>query len=241
MQSLQGKSVLVTGASSGIGRATARAFAREGMRVALTARSADKLRRLADELDGDALVIPADLANPEEVDRLLETAIAELGRLDVLFANAGSYIAENIIDGDPDAWDRLLALNVSSVFRAVRRVLPHMREMGGGDILVTGSISGHLTVPYEAVYNASKHAVTAFVYSLRRQVIDDHIRVGALAPGMVLNELWGITDPAEIERGVAERRGLRSEDVAEAAVFMLRQPSHVCIRDLIMFPQGQDI
>lgn len=241
MQSLQGKGVLVTGASSGIGRATARAFAREGMRLALTARSADKLRALADELGGDALVLPADLAVPEEVDRLVEAAIAGLGRLDVLFANAGTYITENIIDGDPDAWDRLLAINVNSVFRAIRRVLPHMRAMGGGDIVVTGSISAHLTVPHEAIYNASKHAVTAFVYDLRRQVINDRIRVGALAPGMVLNELWGIDDPAEIERGIAERRGLRSEDVAEAAVFMLRQPGHVCIRDLIMFPQGQDI
>jgi ribitol 2-dehydrogenase len=241
MQSLQGRSVLVTGASSGIGRASARAFSREGMRVALAARSVNKLRALADELGGDALVLPADLAIPEEVDRLVASAIAGLGRLDVLFANAGTYISEDIIDGDPDAWDKLLALNVNSVFRAIRRVLPHMREMGGGDILVTSSISAHLTVPFEAVYNASKHAVNAFVYDLRRQVINDHIRVGALAPGMVLNELWGINDPAEIERGVAERRGLRSEDVAEAAVFMLRQPAHVVIRDLIMFPQGQDI
>lgn len=241
MQSLQGKSVLVTGASSGIGRASARAFAREGMRVALAARSVDKLRALADELGGDALVLPADLSIPEEVDSVVAAAIAGLGRLDVLFANAGTYISEDIIDGDPDAWDKLLALNVNSVFRAIRRVLPHMREMGGGDILVTSSISAHLTVPFEAVYNASKHAVNAFVYDLRRQVIKDHIRVGALAPGMVLNELWGINDPAEIERGIAERRGLRSEDVAEAAVFMLRQPAHVVIRDLIMFPQGQDI
>ncbi len=241
MQSLQGKSVLVTGASSGIGRATARAFAREGMRVVLTARSTDKLESLAAELPGETVVLPADLSQPQQVDRLVEDAIAKLGRLDVLFANAGIYIAEDLIDGDPDAWDRLLMVNVNAVFRMIRRVLPHMRAMGGGDILVTSSISGHLTVPYEAVYNASKHAVTAFAYDVRRQVINDHIRVGALAPGMVLNELWGITDPAEIEHGIAERRGLRSEDVAEAAVFMLRQPSHVTIRDLIMFPQGQDI
>ena len=241
MQSLQGKSVLITGASSGIGRAAARAFSREGMRVALTARSVDKLQSLADELPGEALVLPADLAVPEEVDGLIEATIAKLGRLDALFANAGIYIAGDIIDGDPDAWDKLLALNVSSVFRTIRRVLPHMREIGGGDILVTSSISGYLTIPYEAVYNASKHALNAFVYSLRRQVIDDHIRVGALSPGTVLNELWGITEPAEIERGVAERRGLRSEDVAEAAVFMLSQPSHVVVRDLIMFPQALDL
>ncbi len=241
MQSLQGKSVLVTGASSGIGRAAARAFSREGMRVALTARSADKLESLAGELPGEALVLPADLSVPEEVDQLVEAAITGLGRLDVLFANAGIYIAGEIAEGDPDAWDKLLTLNVNSVFRTIRRVLPHMREMGGGDILVTSSISGYLTIPYEAVYNASKHALNAFVYNLRRQVIADRIRVGALSPGTVLNELWGITDPAEIERGVAERRGLRSEEVAEAAVFMLSQPSHIVIRDLVMFPQALDL
>ena len=102
MQSLQGKSVLVTGASSGIGRASALAFAREGMRVAVTARSAEKLEELAGELPGNVLVLPADLTNTAEVDRLVDAAIGELGRLDVLFANAGVYCAGNIIDGNPE-------------------------------------------------------------------------------------------------------------------------------------------
>jgi len=241
MQSLSGKTVLVTGASSGIGRATAKAFAREGMRVALSARSVDKLQALATELGGDAVVVPADLTVPAEVDGMIADGIRQLGVIDVLFANAGIYIPGQVVEGDPDAWDRMLMLNVNSVFRAIRAVLPHMQARNSGDILVTSSISAHQELHFEPVYSASKHAVNTFVHGLRRQVLPHNIRVGSLAPGTVLNELWGYHDPAEIDRQVAARAGLRSEDVADAAVFMLTRPANVTIRDLVLLPQAQDI
>lgn len=241
MQSLSGKTVLVTGASSGIGRATARAFAREGMRVALSARSVDKLQALANELGGGAVVVPSDLTVPAEVDGMIADAVRQLGVIDVLFANAGAYIAGPIAEGDADDWDRMLMLNVNSVFRAIRAVLPHMQARNSGDILVTSSISGHQELHFEPVYSASKHAVNTFVHSLRRQVLPHNIRVGSLAPGTVLNELWGYHDPAKIDEQVAARAGLRSEDVADAAVFMLTRPPNVTIRDLVMLPQAQDI
>jgi len=241
VQSLKGKTVLVTGASSGIGRAAARAFVREGMRVVLSARSQDKLAALAAELGSNAIVIPADLGQPREVDRLVAESILRLGGIDVLFANAGIYVAGKVAEGDPDEWDRLLMLNVNSVFRAVRAALPHMQARRSGDILVTSSISAHQALHFEPVYSASKHAVNAFVHGLRRQVIADNIRVGSIAPGTVLNELWGFHDPAEIEKKVADRSGLRSEDVAEAAVFMLTRPPNVTIRDLVILPQALDL
>ena len=241
MQSLSGKTVLVTGASSGIGRATAKAFAREGMRVALSARSVDKLQALATELGGGAVVVPADLTVPAEVDGMIADGIRQLGVIDVLFANAGTYISGQVVEGDPDAWDRMLMLNVNSVFRAIRAVLPHMQARNSGDILVTSSISAHQELHFEPVYSASKHAVNTFVHGLRRQVLPHNIRVGSLAPGTVLNELWGYHDPAEIDRQVAARAGLRSEDVADAAVFMLTRPANVTIRDLVLLPQAQDI
>jgi len=134
-----------------------------------------------------------------------------------------------------------LMLNVNSVFRAIRAALPHMRKRKSGDIIVTSSISAHQALHFEPVYSASKHAVNAFAHGLRRQLIPDNIRVGALAPGTVLNELWGYRDPAEIEKRVADRSGLRSEDVAEAAVFMLTRPAHVTIRDLVILPQALDL
>ncbi len=241
MQALKGKSVLVTGASSGIGRASAKAFAKEGMRVAVSARSTDRLLELLKELGPEAIMLPADLTSAPETDELIRQAIAKLGRLDVLFANAGVYIAGQVADGDPAEWDKLLALNVGSVFRSINRVIPHMRANGGGDILVSSSISAYQAIHFEPVYSASKHALNAFLYGVRRQVIQDKIRVGAIAPATVLNELWGYTDPASIDKKVAWREGLRSEDVAEAAVFMLSRPPHVAIRDLVMLPQALDI
>lgn len=240
-QSLQGKTVLVTGASSGIGRAAARAFVREGMRVALSARSHDRLEALAAELGNAATVIAADLTEPAEVDRLVAESILKLGGIDVLFANAGVYVAGKVAEGSPDEWDRLLMLNVNSVFRAIHAALPHMQARKTGDILVTSSISAHQALHLEPVYSASKHAVNAFVHGLRRQLIPDNIRVGSLAPGTVLNELWGFHDAIEIDKKVADRTGLRSEDVAEAAVFMLTRPPNVTIRDLVILPQALDI
>ena len=241
MQALKGKSVLVIGASSGIGRASAKAFAREGMRVAVSARSTDRLLELLKELGPEAIMLPADLTSPAKTDDLIHQAIAKLGKLDVLFANAGVYIAGQVADGDPAEWDKLLALNVGSVFRSINRVIPHMRANGGGDILVSSSISAYQTIHFEPVYSASKHALNAFLYGVRRQVIQDRIRIGAIAPATVLNELWGYTDPGSIDKKVASREGLRSEDVAEAAVFMLSRPPHVAIRDLVMLPQALDI
>jgi ribitol 2-dehydrogenase len=211
------------------------------MKVAVSARSTDRLLELLKELGPEAIMLPADLTSPAETDDLIHQAIAKLGKLDVLFANAGVYIAGQVADGDPAEWDKLLALNVGSVFRSINRVIPHMRANGGGDILVSSSISAYQTIHFEPVYSASKHALNAFLYGVRRQVIQDRIRIGAIAPATVLNDLWGYTDPGSIDKKVASREGLRSEDVAEAAVFMLSRPPHVAIRDLVMLPQALDI
>lgn len=240
-QSLNGKTALVTGASSGIGRATARSLAKEGVRLAISARSEDKLRALAAELGPDTVVIVADQANPSDVDRMVAEAISGLGHLDVFLANAGIYITGDVAGQNPDDWDRLLTININAVFRGVRAVLPYMRARKSGDIVVTSSIAGHEALPMEPVYSASKHAINAFVYGLRRQLIPDNIRVGAVAPGTVLNELWGITEESAIAEKVADRTGIRSEDVADAVLFMLTRPSHVTIRDIVIMPQALDL
>lgn len=240
-QELSGKTVLLTGASSGIGRAMARALAGEGARLALAGRSAERLNALAGEIGGDAFAIPSDLTRPGEVERVVAEAKARLGPIDIVLPNAGLYIPGDVAEGDPDAWDELLSVNVNSVFRLVRAVLPEMIERKQGDIIITSSVSGHQAIQWEPVYSASKHAVQSFVHGLRRQVARHNVRVGAIAPGMVLNELWGITDPAVIEAKIEAREGLRSEDVAEALIFMLTRPANVTVRDLVMLPQNQDI
>ncbi|WP_366511189.1 MULTISPECIES: SDR family oxidoreductase [unclassified Mesorhizobium] len=240
-QSIRGKVAIVTGASSGIGRAIARLFAAEGARLALAARSTDKLEKLAGEIGPAPLILSIDLAQPVEVERMVAETLAHFGRVDVLMANAGVYIPGEAAEGDPSAWDNLLAVNVSSVFRSVRAVLPGMIAQGSGDIIVTSSIAGHQALRGEPVYSASKHAVQTFVHTVRRQVAPHNIRIGAVAPGTVLNELWGVTDPAEVDRRAGLREGLRSEDVAEACLWVLTRPPNVTIRDLVMLPQNQDI
>lgn len=240
-ETVAGKVVIITGASSGIGRAAARLLAGQGARLALVARESARLRGLAKELGASALAVPADLSEPLETDTMVSTVLEVFGRIDVLFANAGIYIPGDVATGDPDDWDRLLRINVGSVFRAARRILPGMMEQGTGDIVVTSSISAHQALHWEPVYSASKHAIRSFVHGLRRQALPHGVRVGSISPGVVLNELWGIDDPAEIARRVSERTGLTSEDVAEALLFSLTRPRHVTIRDLVMLPSGQDI
>lgn len=237
---LAGKVIIITGASSGIGAAAARLMARLGCRLTLAARSADKLRTLAEEL-GPALAVPTDVTLASDVTAMVAKTVERFGRVDVLFANAGIYIPGQVAEGDPDAWANLMNVNITGVMRCVHAVLPYMMEQRSGDILVTSSISGFIDIEWEPVYSASKHAIQGFVHTLRRQVAPSNIRVGALAPGMVANELWGITEPADIERRIEAHACLRSEDVAEAAVFMLSQPPHVTIRDLVMLPQNQDL
>ncbi len=240
-QDLRGKVALVTGAGSGIGRAMARAVAAEGMRVALVGRSEDKLTAVADEIHGETLVVPADLTRPDDLNRAVAETIARFGGIDVLLPNAGLYIPGEVAEGDPDAWDELVAINVSSVFRLVRCVLPGMIQRKQGHIIVTSSISGHQAIHLEPIYSASKHAIQSFVHGLRRQVARYNIRVGEVSPGVVLNELWGYRDPAAIADKVEAHEGLRSEDVAEAVVFMLSRPAHVTIRDLVILPQNEDV
>jgi ribitol 2-dehydrogenase len=241
VQSLSGKVVIITGASTGIGAASARRLAKLGCKVTLAARSSDKLRALAEELGASALDVTADMTQPADITRMVEKTVERFGRVDVMFANAGIYIPGKITEGDPDAWANLFNVNVEGVLRCIHSVLPIMTAQKSGDILISSSISGHSDLEWEPVYSASKHAIQGLTHTLRRQLAPHGIRVGAIAPGVVANELWGITDPAEIQRRVEARTALSSEDVAEAVVFMLSQPPNVTIRDLVMLPQSQDL
>ncbi|UCH26498.1 MAG: SDR family oxidoreductase [Trueperaceae bacterium] len=238
---LSEKVVIITGASSGIGEASARALAACGSKLVLSARRRERLEELAAELEVPTLVAPADLSVVSEAKRLIEETLEHFGRIDVLFANAGIYIPGEASEGDPEAWEQLMAVNVNGVLSTARAALPHLIEQGSGDILVTSSISGHVDIPWEPVYSASKHAVQSFVHTLRRQVAPHGVRVGSIAPGMVANELWGFTDRAAIDEKVAAHEAIRSEDVAQLVVVMLSQPPHVTIRNLVVLPQKQDI
>jgi ribitol 2-dehydrogenase len=238
---LEGAVALVTGASTGIGFAVAQELHRLGAQVRLAARSAERLDAAVSAIGDGASAQVADVTRPDQVDALVAGTVADLGRIDVLVANAGVYVGGALWESDPDALDTLLTTNVNGVVRTVRAALPHMLERGSGDVIVTSSVSGHQAIHGEPVYSASKHALQAFVHGVRRQLIGTGVRAGAIAPGIVLNDLWGVSDAAEIAEQVARGAGIRSEDVAEAVAFMLTRPRHVTIRDLVILPREQPI
>jgi ribitol 2-dehydrogenase len=240
-EGLDGKVAVVTGASTGIGRAVAAALIGHGARVVIAARSRERLDEAAAALGPGCAAVVADVTRADDVRALVDGTLESHGAIDILVANAGVYVGGDLWESDPEALDRLLTTNVNGVVRTVREVLPHLLERGEGDILVTSSVSGHQAIHWEPVYSASKHALQAFVHTLRRQLIGSGVRMGAIAPGVVLNDLWGVSDADEIEAKVARGEGIRSEDVADAVAYMLTRPRHVTIRDLVILPRDQPI
>jgi ribitol 2-dehydrogenase len=238
---LDGKTIIITGASSGIGRATVLLLAQSGANVVLVARSSEKLQELAKFRPEQSLAVSADVRSLEQLRSAVEQTVVRFGQVDALFANAGVYLSGDVSSGDPLAWSELIDVNVKGVMNSVAATLPELMQRGEGDIIVCSSISGHQAIHWEPVYSASKHAIQSFVHGLRRQLLKSGIRVGAVAPGMVLNELWGLSDQAEIDRRAADGEGLISEDVADAVYFMLTRPRNVTIRDLVMLPRCQDL
>ena len=235
---LAGKVAIITGASSGIGAACARLLAENGCKLTLAARSADKMRALAAELETECLVVRADMTAPADINAMVERTLERFGRIDILLANAGVYIPGQFAEGDIDAYSMMLSLNVEAVMRCAQAVIPTMQAAGSGDIIVTSSISGHVDVAGEPVYSASKHAVQTFAHTLRRQVAGAGLRVMSLAPGPVANPMQRLYEEEEIRQAVeAAGSHLASEDCAEAILFMLTWPAHVTIRDLVLLPQ----
>lgn len=238
---LDAKTIAITGAASGIGLATVRACLREGAMVALVDRDEAALARLCAELGPKAVPVVTDLLSPASIDGMMPQILARLGHLDAFHANAGSYVAGNVWEGDPDAWDRMLYLNINAAFRTIHAVLPHMIARGSGDVIATSSIAGHTSVMVEPIYTASKHAVTAFVSAVRRQVLPLGIRVGEVSPGPVDTALLKDWLPERLAKAKADGALMAADEVAEAVIFMLSRPRGVTIRDVIILPSAFDI
>ena len=240
-QDLSGKVAAITGAASGIGLECARAMLGAGARVALVDRAGDRLEALCRELGPQAMPVVVDLLDPRSVATMVPAVLEKAGQLDIFHANAGSYVGGDVHGGDPDAWDRMLNLNINAVFRCIHAVLPHMVERGTGDIVVTSSVAGFVPVVVEPVYTASKHAVQAFVHTLRRQVMKHGIRVGEVAPGPVVTALLDDWPKDKLEDAIAKGSLMQPVEVAEAVLFMLTRPRSVTVRDLVILPQSLDL
>ncbi|MHA6729491.1 SDR family oxidoreductase [Devosia sp. A369] len=238
---LGGKVAAVTGAASGIGLECARAMLNAGATVVLVDRAGDKLNQLCTALGSRAIPVVIDLLDPASVATMMPQILEKAGGLDIFHANAGSYVGGEVIDGDPDAWDRMLNLNINAVFRTIHAVLPHMVERRTGDIIVTSSVAGVIPVVWEPIYTASKHAVQAFVHTVRRQVSKHGIRVGAVLPGPVVTALLDDWPQAKMDEALANGSLMQPKEVAEAVLFMLTRPRNIVIRDLTILPVSLDL
>lgn len=239
--SLKGKIAAITGAASGIGLECARHLLAEGARVVLIDRAEDRLNSLCAELGPEARPLVVNLLNPADLSSILPRILDLAGGLDIFHANAGAYIGGPVADGDPDAWDRMLNLNINAAFRSVHAVLPHLIKQGSGDILFTSSIAGVIPVIWEPIYTASKFAVQAFVHSTRRQLAPHGVRVGAVLPGPVVTALLADWPKAKMDEALANGSLMQPKEVAEAVIFMLTRPKGVTVRDLVIMPNGTDL
>ena len=238
---MKGKVAAITGAASGIGLECARTLLAEGAKVVLVDRAQDRLEQLCKELGPNALPLVVDLLKPAEVSGMLPRILEIAGKLDVFHANAGAYIGGPVAEGDPDAWDRMLNLNINAAFRSVHAVLPYMIEQKAGDILFTSSIAGVVPVVWEPIYTASKFAVQAFVHSTRRQVAKHGVRVGAVLPGPVVTALLDDWPKEKMEEALANGSLMQPKEVADAVLFMLTRPRNITIRDLVILPNSVDL
>jgi NADP-dependent 3-hydroxy acid dehydrogenase YdfG len=244
---LAGRTALVTGASSGIGEATAIALAEAGAAVAIGARRRDRLDALAGKLgDGGARVLQLDLDVTDE--QACTAAVArtreELGGLDVLVNNAGVMLLGTIVGADTEDWRRMVQTNVLGVMYMTAAAIEGMVEQGSGDIVNMSSVAGRTARKGAGVYNASKWAVNAFSESLRQEVTGRGVRIGLVEPGAVATELTDHITQPEARRASKEMaqnmRALQSEDIARAVLYLVTQPPHVAVNEVLVRPTDQE-
>jgi NADP-dependent 3-hydroxy acid dehydrogenase YdfG len=226
--------LLITGASTGIGAATARRAVEDGWRVALGARSEEPLRELAGDLGGEerALARGCDVSRFEDLEALVNAALERFGRLDAVFANAGVGAARGFLNESVEAWRTMVETNVLGAALTIRAALPHLRDAGGGHFVLTGSVAGRRPLP-GSLYSATKFAVTAMAEGLRQEIRGDMpdtaIRVTLISPGMV--------DTPFFDRRPQD--ALEDDDVARAVLYALSQPPRVDVNEILLRPVRQ--
>ncbi|MCX2732388.1 SDR family oxidoreductase [Saccharopolyspora sp. NFXS83] len=245
MTGLDSKVVAITGASSGIGAATALELANRGAAVVLGARRTDRLGSLVARIrdgGGRAEMLDVDVTDRADLDRLVASAVDRFGRLDVLVANAGVARVAPVADLDVDDWDQMIDVNVRGVLHGIAAALPVFREQGRGHLVTTVSTSGLKIVPSQAVYAGTKNAVRTVLEALRQESTDGVLRTTSISPGFVRTELVDhVQDPEQreqVQRTMAEL-GISPDAVARAIAFAIEQPDDVEIGDLTIRPTRQ--
>ena len=224
--------LVITGASTGIGAATARRAVEFGYRVVLAARSEDKLAELAEELGGEerAIAQRCDVTSWEDQQELVKAALDRFGRMDVFLANAGFGAKRGFLEETPEQWKSMIDTNVYGAALSIRAALGHFKESGDGHMLLMSSVAGRRTLP-GSLYSATKHAVTAMGEALRAEVADTGIRVTLIEPGMVDTPFFDN----------APDNALEADDIARAVMYALTQPPHVDINEVLIRPIRQPV
>jgi clavulanate-9-aldehyde reductase len=242
---LSNQVVAVTGASSGIGEATALACAQAGAAVALAARRVDRIEALAQRIveeGGRAIAVQTDVGEEQQAREFVERAHAELGRLDVLVNNAGVMLLGPIAGASTEEWRRMIHVNVFGVLYCTHAALPLMGEQGSGHIVNVSSVAGRVARQGSGVYNLTKFGVGAFSESLRQEGVALGVRVTLIEPGAVATELPGHNRPEVLEQMSKRFAGvtpLRAEDIAGAVLYAIAQPANVSINEVLVRPSGQ--
>jgi clavulanate-9-aldehyde reducatase len=241
---LAGRVAVVTGASSGIGEATATALSRAGATVALAARRRDRLDALADRLDGPSSVHEVDLTDEAAARDFIAAAHAEHGGLQILVNNAGLMLLGGVDGADVSEWRRMLEVNLWALLVCTHAALPLITASGGGDIVNVSSVAGRRADAGAAVYNMTKFGVHGFSEALRQEALHSGIRVTTVAPGFVETELQGHNRNPVVRRAMERQREeigevLGADDVADAVLYAVSRPAHVCVNEMIVRPTRQ--
>jgi NADP-dependent 3-hydroxy acid dehydrogenase YdfG len=246
MENIQGKVVVITGASSGLGEATARLLSAQGASVVLGARRLDRLKTLADALaagGGKALAVVTDVTNRDQVKRLVDTAVQKFGRIDVIINNAGLMPQSLIESLKVDEWDRMIDVNIKGVLYGIAAALPYMKQQKSGQIINVSSVAGHKVSPGSTVYSATKFAVRALSEGLRQEVKPYNIRTTVISPGAVATELPNSVTDRDVAARVQKlykEVAIPADSFARAVAFAMSQPEDVDVNEILFRPTRQE-
>jgi NADP-dependent 3-hydroxy acid dehydrogenase YdfG len=241
------KVVVITGASSGLGEATARFLSKEGAIVVLGARRMDRLKALMDEITragGKAIALATDVIHRDQVKKLVDAAVEKFSRVDVMINNAGLMPQAPLERLKIDEWDRMIDVNIKGVLYGIAAALPHMKQQKSGHFINVSSVAGHRVGPGFAVYAATKYAVRALSEGLRQEVKPYNIRTTVISPGAVATELPNsVTDPkaAERIRAFYKQTAIPAHSFARAVAFAISQPQEVDVNEILFRPTSQEL
>ena len=244
---IEGKAVVITGASSGLGEATARLLSAQGATVVLGARRIERLQKLAGELTGSggkALAVETDVTHYEQVKRLVDAAVRKFGRVNVMLNNAGLMQQSPLERLKINEWDNMIDINIKGVLYGIAAALPHMKRQKAGHIINVSSVAGHKVTPLGAVYCATKHAVRALSEGLRTEVKPYNIRTTVISPGAVTTELPSHITDRDSATGIQkfyEGFAIPADSFARAVVFAMSQPDDVDINEILFRPTRQEL